>query len=274
MIIAVMQPYFFPYLGYFDLIAAVDLWVTLDTVQYIRRGWMHRNRVLHPQQGWQYIHVPIARHERCTNICDIVVAQDDEWNVRLIRQLDHYRRHAPHFEATRAIVQECVADPNPSLGRFNVSVLERFCDALGLRFSHAYLSELGVPLGPIERPDDWALRVCQALGATTYINPSGGRAIYDPERFRDHGIEMRFQEPLDFTYECGPYAFQPGLSIIDVCMWNSIDRLRERWRTLAAGGTKSDADADLPLTGPPLKATPHAPVDHAIAPFVTERTLG
>ena len=64
MIVALMQPYFFPYLGYFDLIHSVDQWIVFDSVQYIRQGWMHRNRILHPQSGWQYITVPIAKHSR------------------------------------------------------------------------------------------------------------------------------------------------------------------------------------------------------------------
>jgi hypothetical protein len=261
MIVAVMQPYFFPYLGYFDLIAAVDLWITLDTVQYIRRGWMNRNRILHPTGGWQYIHVPVAKHDRATKICDMHVAADEDWRDYLLRQLDHYRRHAPFFDATQAMVRDCLARPSDSLGQLNVTVLERCCSALGLTFQHAYLSELGLPLRTIHRSDDWALGVCEALGATKYINPPGGRAIYDAQRFRQHGIELQFQEPLEFRYECQPYVFESGLSIVDVCMWNSVEQLRRRWRDL---GSATMPVPSLNLADPRVDPTTHLTMERPI----------
>ncbi|MCA9171698.1 MAG: WbqC family protein, partial [Planctomycetales bacterium] len=100
MIVGLMQPYFFPYVGYFDLIHEVDLWVVFDTVQYIRRGWMNRNRVLHPDTGWQYINVPIDRCPQTTAIEQVQIVATHDWRSRILGQLQHYRRHAPGYELT------------------------------------------------------------------------------------------------------------------------------------------------------------------------------
>ena len=77
--VGIMQPYFFPYLGYFDLINRVDKWIVFDTPQYIRHGWVNRNRILHPHQGWQYIVVPLKKHDRDTSINQIETADPTEW---------------------------------------------------------------------------------------------------------------------------------------------------------------------------------------------------
>ena len=160
----------------------------------------------------------------------------------MIRQLHHYRGKAPYYESTLAIVKDCLRQDEVRLSRLNTTILERLCDHLGLRFNHAFLSELQLSLGPIEGPGDWALRVCQALRADTYVNATGGRARYDAGRFADQGVSLRFQESMAFQYECDPYGFTPGLSIIDVCMWNSCERLQSRWRTLE---TKATEPAEL-----------------------------
>ncbi len=232
MTLALMQPYFFPYLGYFDLICQTDLWVVFDTAQYIRRGWMHRNRILHPQAGWQYVSVPISKQPRATPIDRIRIAEDSSWRERIPRQLQHYHKHAPFYADTVALVTRCLQQHNPLLARLNVGILAEICCELGLRFDYVYLSELNLPLGPIHEPGDWALHVAEALGADRYLNPPGGHDLYSAERFEQHGIQLALQSPLQFSYACPPYEFVASLSIIDVLMWNSRDELRARWNRL------------------------------------------
>src|SRR5678815_4096817 len=110
--LGIMQPYFFPYLGYFDLIHRVDEWVVFDTAQYIRHGWVNRNRILHPTEGWQYVTVPIQKHLQDISICDVQIVSGGGWRERLERQLHHYRRRAPHYDAVMALVHECLNLPD------------------------------------------------------------------------------------------------------------------------------------------------------------------
>src|ERR1700752_1667989 len=104
--LGLMQPYFFPYLGYFDLINCSDRWIVFDTVQYIRRGWMNRNRILHPEKGWQYINVPIKRTSRDIPIFEAETTEPGPWQSRIIGQLNHDRKKAPHDEKTISLISE------------------------------------------------------------------------------------------------------------------------------------------------------------------------
>jgi hypothetical protein len=225
--LAVMQPYFFPYVGYFDLISRVDQWVVFDTAQYRRHGWVNRNRILRPVQGWQYITAPLLKHPRETRICDIQVVSGQDWRARIERQLEHYRGHAPYFDAAWGLVRDCLSVPGASLSRMNVEALRRICALLEIRFSFTILSEMDLPLGPVEEPGDWALRIAEALGAQEYVNPPGGQDLFDPEKFAARGIRLTIQEPVAFRYQVPGYCFEPGLSIVDALMWNSRDRLRD-----------------------------------------------
>ena len=171
--LGIMQPYFFPYLGYFDLIRYTDRWILFDTVQYIRRGWVNRNRVLHPKQSWQYVVVPIRKHSRATLIQGIATA-DSDWKQRLLGQLEHYRRRAPYFRDTRELVRECFNTDEESLARINGRCLQHVCAYLGIEFQQEYLSDMRLELGNIDGPGDWALEITKALGFSTYVNPIGG----------------------------------------------------------------------------------------------------
>lgn len=220
------QPYFFPYLGYFDLIYQTDQWIVFDSVQYIRRGWGNRNRVLHQNQGWQYLVIPLKKHSRDTSIRDIEIVDDDKWQDKIIGQLQHYKKHAPYFKQTMSIVEKGIVSDNVSLARLNVNCLSLVCQYLGIEFRYQYFSNMHLDLGPIDGPGDWALRVSEALGATEYVNPPGGVAIYDPEKFNAAGIKLTIRRLPPIEYECHRYEFIPHLSIIDVLMWNAPEKVR------------------------------------------------
>jgi len=226
--VAVMQPYFFPYLGYFDLINSVDEWIVFDTAQYIRHGWVNRNRILHPQSGWQYLVAPVKKHSRDTPINNIEMVSDSDWKRRIVGQLLHYKNHAPFFKQTITLVESCLADDERSLSRLNVSVLEKTCAHLGIRFRYRYFSEMGVELGPIESSGDWGLRISQAVGASEYVNPPGGADLFDGAKFATNGVNLLIKKLIDFEFACGKYTFIPHLSVIDALMWNSPESIKER----------------------------------------------
>ena len=220
MILGIMQPYFFPYLGYFDLINYTDSWIVFDTVQYIRHGWMNRNRILHPQSGWQYIIVPLKKHRREDLIKDIEVLDDSSWRSRILGQITHYKKKAPYFYETYALVQECLGIEETLLSQINVACLDRVCQHLGISFKYQYFSEMDLQLPPVESSGDWALRIAEVLGAGEYANPSGGVNIFDPGKFAETGIKFTIREVPPMEYACSGYQFISNLSIIDVLMWN------------------------------------------------------
>lgn len=225
--LGIMQPYFFPYLGYFDLINYTDQWIVFDTVQYIRHGWVNRNRILHPKDGWQYIVVPLKKHSRDTVIKDIEISEDPKWPQRILGQNQHYKKKAPYFRETYRLVKECLAVEEHSLSRLNVAILEKICRHLGIRFQYEYFSEMQLELESVENPGDWALRISEKLEAKEYVNPSGGAVIFDSSKFEALGIKLNIRKLLPFEYACRGYEFVPGLSIIDVLMWNPPDKVKE-----------------------------------------------
>lgn len=232
--LGIMQPYFFPYAGYFELLACTDCWIVFDTAQYIRHGWINRNRILHPTRGWQYIIVPTARHARETPIREIRICNRIPWRERIAGQFNHYRKRAPFFQETIGLLEQCLADQESSLARLNTACLARVCRHLDIPFHYRFFSEMNLDLPPVEHPGEWALYISRALGAAEYLNPPGGEAIFDRARFREAGIRLTIQEFAPPVYPCPPYTFVPALSILDVLMWNGAAGTRRRLFELAA----------------------------------------
>ena len=220
--LAIMQPYFFPYLGYFDLINRVDRWIIFDTPQYIRHGWVNRNRILHPTSGWQYIIVPLKKHHRDTPIYEIQLNRTQDWVGKIINQLEHYSKKAPFHHDTIDLVKRCLAYEEPNLARLNATILREICDVLEIPFDFEYYSEMSLKIGPIQGPGDWALRISRVLDAKEYVNAPGGDHLFDPRWFKQEGIKLTIQKYDSFHYDTAPYEYIPDLSIIDVLMWNSL----------------------------------------------------
>lgn len=226
MTLGIMQPYFAPYLGYFDLIRRSDEWVVFDVVQYIRHGWINRNRILHPTEGWQYVVVPLRKHHQTTVIAEIQPAEGRVWRDRILGQLQHYRRRAPHFDFVEEMMREVLGHSHASLVHLNVDLLQAVCDRLGLRFAPRILSEMKLGLPSVHEPGQWALEIASALKADAYINPPGGAELFDRRAFDARGITLIIQNKLCFSYETPGYVPTADLSIIDVMMWNTPEQIR------------------------------------------------
>ena len=230
--LGIMQPYFFPYLGYFDLINCVDKWIVFDTAQYIRHGWINRNRILHPKEGWQYIIVPLRKHSRDIAIKGVQINNDLDWKRRIIGQLQHYKRRAPYFRETIAFVEDCLFGDclglgESSISRLNAFILNKVCTRLGIRFDYDFFSEMNLELGPVEGPEDWALRISEEMGAEEYMNPLSGADLFDEQEFADSNVKLTLRNLPPFEYSCRGYEFIPGLSIIDLFMWNEPETIKQ-----------------------------------------------
>ncbi|MCO4875762.1 WbqC family protein [Paraburkholderia caribensis] len=229
--LGIMQPYFFPYLGHFALIASVDEWIVFDVTQYTPKTWMNRNRVLHPKEGWQYVSVPLSTSSTSirTHEARVVSLADTEKN--LLGKLTTFRRHAPFYNEVTGLVRAAFGGTaDDSLCALNTSALRAVCDYLGLPFKARICSELKLEFPGEMSAGDWAPFICEALGATSYVNPAGGRELFDPARFSRSGIELLFAEFGELRYDPAPYKYEPHLSILDVLLWNPRERITQALR--------------------------------------------
>ncbi|SMD46060.1 WbqC-like protein family protein [Aquiflexum balticum DSM 16537] len=227
-ITAIMQPYFFPYLGYFQLINASDIFILLDDVQYIRHGWVNRNRVLKPEGEWQYIIVPIKEISRDTLIRDVQIDESKDWKGLILRQMAHYKKKAPFYKETIDLVDECFQINQNSLSLFNFETVKLISAYLEIKTNMLVSSQMDLDYSSISVAGEWGLEICHQLEAEQYINPIGGKALFDPIKFQQKGIDLKFHLIDDIKYKVGwKNNFVPNLSIIDVLMFNSLEKVNE-----------------------------------------------
>jgi len=224
----IMQPYFFPYLGHFSLIAACDDWVVFDISQYTPKGWMNRNRVRHPDGPPNWVSVPLRNGSISIRTCEAQVQDVAATERMVLGKLSHYRKRAPFARAVEALVREAFALPagDESLVHLDVRALGAVCAYLGLPFAPKICSELDLALPPDLGPGDWALEIASRLGAGSYLNPASGRALFDPAAFAARGLELAFLQPRSWSYAAGPFEPLADLSILDVLMWNDPATVR------------------------------------------------
>lgn len=224
--LGIMQPYFFPYFGHFSLISAVDEWIVFDVTQYTPKTWMNRNRILHPKEGWQYVSVPLANGSISIRTCEAKLLDPASAEGALIGKLTAFRRQAPfHGQVVDLIRRAYSGRSDDSLCALNVSALQAVCAYLGLPFSYRICSDLGLTFPEQMEAGDWAPFICKALGASSYVNPIGGRALFDRSQFASVGVELMFAEVGEFAYDPAPYRYEPHLSILDVLLWNEPGRV-------------------------------------------------
>jgi hypothetical protein len=219
--LAVMQPYFFPYIGYFQLIHAVDLFVTFDDVAFIKKGWINRNFLLidcHPRR----FTVPLCQVSQNRSICETRPAAMP-WQSKLLKTLRNAYGKAPHFEPVYSLAETVIKEECASVAELATRSLIAVMDYLGLsrkmRSSRTYDN---VHLKGQER----ILDICERENAKTYINLPGGRELYDRDTFLARGLELRFLDPGDVRYSQFRCEFVPNLSILDVLMFNDIAAVR------------------------------------------------
>ena len=218
--LAIMQPYFFPYIGYWQLIHAADRFVLFDDAQYMRHGWVNRNRILKPGGEWQYILVPLKKHEVTETIKNVYAHPDKKWKELIIAQLAHYKKKARYFDETNELVREILFSNNEqSIAAINYTIIVKLCAYLDIRKEIIVSSEQGFDYTHVSDAGEWALRIAEQMNAQEYINPVGGAAIFDPVKFQTSKIKLSFLKSDEISYKQGK-EFEPWLSIVDVLMFN------------------------------------------------------
>jgi len=226
--IAIMQPYFFPYLGYFSLMKHTDRFVLFDTVQFIRHGWIERNRMLKQNEGWLYIQVPLIKAGRETKISEMRVDNRQDWAAKIIAQIQPYKKTAPYFRQTQQLLEDSITGNFEDIVSLNRYTLKAVCNYLGLTCNMDVFSEMNLSIEPATAPDEWALNICKSLGnIEEYWNPPGGLTFFDRSKYANAGIDLKFQAMELRPYDQKRPDFLPGLSILDVMMFNSPAEIME-----------------------------------------------
>jgi hypothetical protein len=210
--VAVLQPYLFPYLGTFQLARQVDRFVCFDDVAFIKKGYIHRNAVLIDGQAHTFT-APVKNASQ-----NRTIAEHDyvgEWRP-LLALIQRAYAKAPRFEPVYEVVQRVLLDGDDNVARKNALSMAAVFAYLGLPFDHGFASAHQLPADL--RASARVRAVCCAEGATTYINPTGGRALYDAADFERDGMALRFCAMRPVQYPQAAPAFVPFLSMLDVLM--------------------------------------------------------
>lgn len=224
--LAIMQPYLFPYIGYFQLIAAVDAFVIHDDVQFIKGGWINRNRILLNGKP-AYITLPVAKGESGLDINQRYFRPGEKFTqdkAALLRQIEGAYRMAPHFPETIELVRECFKCSATNVAAFVANLVGIVCEHLDIRTPLTRSSALDKD----ERlaGQDRVIAINKLLGASEYMNPSGGSRLYDKKYFSENGLTLKFVRPQEIAYPQFDAPFVPSLSIVDILMFNSLEAAR------------------------------------------------
>ena len=213
-----MQPYFLPYLGYFQLLAAVDNFVLLDDANYINRGWINRNRILVNGDVHKFS-LPLQGASQNRLICEIELQCDTVWKDKLLRKIRHAYSKAPHYSEVMPLLENTIEHPSTRLDEFLLYSLRAIVDYLELN-THIIESSRVYNNSELSGQDR-IVDICKQEMATQYINAIGGRGLYSSEKFNSLDIDLKFLQSRGLTYRQLTEKHISGLSIVDVMMFNS-----------------------------------------------------
>jgi hypothetical protein len=230
----IMQPYFFPYLGYFALISKVDQWVVFDVTQFTPKSWMTRNRVLNPSKDWVYISCSVDKGTQSKKIQDITLKTPDKDLETIKNTLKPYYKNAPFYENVLEIIEKTFAAiKSNSLVSLNNESLKNCCKYLKVPYDPIIWSKQKIDLPNIHHSGSWALEICSHIGATDYLNPIGGKDLFNQEEFEDRNINLKFLGYKEFCYTTRtPFSFVDNLSIVDVMMWNDPEEINKQLKKI------------------------------------------
>lgn len=224
MLIGIMQPYFIPYIGYFQLINAVDIYVIYDDVNYIKGGYVNRNSILIEGKA-KYINVELKKASQNKHINEIEITNNMEHNKKLLKTIERNYKKAPYYEVVYKIFSDILNREYSSLADINVFSIKVICEYLNVSTRIVLSSE--IDKNNDLRAQDKIIDICKRLGADKYYNAIGGRKLYDVDEFLKNNIELRFIKSRDITYKQFDNKFVSNLSILDVMMFNSPEKIKE-----------------------------------------------
>jgi WbqC-like protein family len=216
--LAIMQPYLFPYIGYFQLINAVDKFVAYDDVAFIKQGWINRNNILVNGSPFLFT-IPVKNISSYSLICETEVSYDIDWRSKLFKTIQESYRKAPYFKTAFQIIENTFATEERYISRIATKSILEIVRYLGLKtdLKESSASYLNSGLSSQERVID----ICRKELASQYINPIGGKELYSKDIFSSQGIQLNFIKARSIKYKQFNNSFVSSLSTIDILMFNS-----------------------------------------------------
>ena len=216
--VAIMQPYFLPYIGYFHLINSVDEFVIYDNIQYTKKGWINRNRIL-VNGGDKIITLPIKKDSDYLDVSDRYLA--DSWEQdrkKLLNIIKQNYQKAPYFSDIYSIIQDCIMVPEINLFKFILNSLNKLNLYLDINTKITASSTLNID--HTLKSQSKVIAICKNLNASTYINAIGGQDLYNVQDFKNEGLDLKFVKSPPLNYKQYKNEFVPWLSVLDVVMFN------------------------------------------------------
>jgi hypothetical protein len=221
--VAIMQPYFLPYIGYFQLIASVDQFIVYDNIKYTKKGWINRNRML--QNGSDVMFsLPLQKASDALDVVQRKLSADFN-REKLLNQFKGAYRKAPYFEQTIPLIEQIVRFEDNNLFAYLHYSIVQICKYLGITTDIRVSSTIDIDHAL--QSQEKVLALCQATNAKTYLNAIGGMELYSKEVFQDKGVELKFIKSRPFEYEQFDEPFVPWLSMLDVLMFNPLDAVKD-----------------------------------------------
>jgi hypothetical protein len=223
--LAIMQPYFMPYVGYFQLINSVDQFVIYDNIQYTKKGWINRNRILANGKD-QLITLPIKKDSDYLDVIERELSESWEKDKnKMINIIKSSYNKAPYFEETFELISKCLNNPEENLFKFIYDSIILINSYLDIKTPITISSTIDI--NHTLKSQDKVLSLCKAQNANVYINSIGGVELYDKETFKQNGIKLNFIKSNPIQYKQLNNEFISWLSIIDVMMFNSKEQIKE-----------------------------------------------
>ena len=220
-----MQPYIFPYIGYFQLINEVDIFVFYDDVNFINRGWINRNRILLNEKDYLFT-IPLIKASQNKLIYDIETAIDEKFKKDFYLTLHQAYKKAPFYVSVMPLITEIINTPHKNISMLAIESIKKICVYIGL-IKEFKISSISFSESRDLKKADRLIAICKQENAYNYINAYGGIELYEREYFKQQNIELFFLKSNSILYKQTTKNFVPWLSIIDVLMFNSPDGILE-----------------------------------------------
>lgn len=215
---AIMQPYFLPYIGYWQLIKSVDEFVVYDNIQYTKKGWFNRNRILNGDSDRLFT-IPLKKDSDYLTVAERFLGDDSPKEIkRLLQIIQNTYRKAPQYVEVYPIIEACFTCDKTNLFEYIYNSIKIICDYLEIDTKITISST--VDIDHSLKAEQKVMALCKATGTDVYINAIGGLELYNKTEFAAEGIDLQFIKSKPIEYSQFGNSFVPWLSIIDVLMFN------------------------------------------------------
>lgn len=223
--LGIMQPYFMPYIGYWQLMNAVDKYVIYDDVNFIKGGWINRNRILMNDEA-KMINLKMNGASPNKHINEVESAGDVVYNKKLLKTIESCYKKAPYFLDVYPVIEKIINNEQKNLAKYLEYSIRQICKYLTI--STELIVSSSINKNNDLKGQDKVIEICNVLGANEYYNAIGGQELYSYSNFNTHGVKLSFLKTGIIEYQQFNNEFISNLSIIDVMMFNSVEKIKNK----------------------------------------------